>query len=134
MMVLLAMHIESAFNPSETELVQSMSRISISQTMLLLNQGKDIPVLKRALPVFEDILAKRGSLTIDITSQSTLPPRSETSSTPDMYSTTAIDILHSGQPESNPTLYEDLLGLDFMDDWKLGDWIQPTEYDMVAPE
>ncbi|CEJ91840.1 hypothetical protein VHEMI07528 [[Torrubiella] hemipterigena] len=134
MMVLLAMHIESAFNPAETELVQSMSRISISQTMLLLNQGRDIPVLKRALPVFGDILAKKGDLAIDITSQSTLPPRPETSNTPDMYFTTAIDVLHSGQPSNNPTLYEDLLGLDFMDDWKLGDWIQPVEYDMTSPE
>ena len=55
---LLALHIESALDPTETDLIRSMSQISISQTMLLLTQGRDIPVLKRALPKFEEILIK----------------------------------------------------------------------------
>lgn len=60
MTALLALHIESALDPDETDLVRFMARISISQTILLLNQGKEIPALKRALPVFEEILAKKN--------------------------------------------------------------------------
>lgn len=56
--LLLALHIESALDPTETDLIRSMSRISISQTMLLLTQGREIPVLKRALPKFQEILMK----------------------------------------------------------------------------
>ncbi|UKZ63978.1 uncharacterized protein TrAtP1_005200 [Trichoderma atroviride] len=59
---LLALHIESALDPAETELVRSMARLSISQTMLVLTQGREIPALKRALPVFEEILAKKKSV------------------------------------------------------------------------
>lgn len=55
---LLALHIESAIDRTETALTRSMSLISISQTMLVLAQGRDIPVLRRAMPIFEDILAK----------------------------------------------------------------------------
>ena len=65
MTALLALHIESALDPTQTDLVHSMNRISISQTMLLLGHGKDIPVLKRALPVFEEwsaAVAGQGTL------------------------------------------------------------------------
>jgi hypothetical protein len=37
-----------------------MSRISINQTMLLLNEGREVPALMRALPIFEDILTKNN--------------------------------------------------------------------------
>lgn len=55
-MALLAFHIEAALNSDVSDLVRTMSRISISQTMLLLSQGKDIPVVGGALPIFEEIL------------------------------------------------------------------------------
>lgn len=56
--MLLALHIESALDTTETTLIRSMSQISISQMMLFLKQGREIPVLKRALPIFEKILTK----------------------------------------------------------------------------
>ena len=58
-MTLLAFHIEAALDTNESDLVHSMSHISISQTMLLLSQGKDIPAIKGALPLFEEILTKK---------------------------------------------------------------------------
>jgi hypothetical protein len=60
MTVLLALHIESAVDTSESDLVRSMARISISQAMLILTQGKEIPALKRALPIFNHILTKEN--------------------------------------------------------------------------
>jgi len=60
MTALLALHIKSALDPMETDLVCSMSRISIAQTMLLLKQGRDIPVIKRALPILEQVLEKNN--------------------------------------------------------------------------
>lgn len=70
---LLALHIETALNPSETELVRSRARISISQTMLVLNQAKEFPALRKALPVFEEILARKN-----ICSPTPPPPASAT--------------------------------------------------------
>ena len=46
MIALLALHIESALDPTETDLVRSMAQISVTQTMLLLTQGKEIPAIK----------------------------------------------------------------------------------------
>ena len=60
MTTLLALHIESALDSTETYLIRSISRISISQTMLVLTQGREIPALKRALPIFEEILTKNN--------------------------------------------------------------------------
>lgn len=57
---LLALHIESALDTSETDLVRSMSRISIGQTVLVLNELKEIPVIRRAIPIFEMVLAKKN--------------------------------------------------------------------------
>ncbi|KAJ6122689.1 hypothetical protein N7512_005154 [Penicillium capsulatum] len=57
---LLALHIESALDTSETDLIRSMSRMSIGQTMLVLNELKEIPVIKRAIPIFEIVLAKKN--------------------------------------------------------------------------
>lgn len=60
MPTLLALHIESALDTSETDLTRSMSRISISQMMLVLGELKEIPVIKRAIPIFEMVLSKKG--------------------------------------------------------------------------
>lgn len=66
---LLALHIESALDPTETQLIRSMSLISINQAMLVLAEGRDIPVLRRALPIFEKILAKNNLYLIPSTGQ-----------------------------------------------------------------
>ncbi|KAF4451650.1 hypothetical protein F53441_5329 [Fusarium austroafricanum] len=55
---LLALHVESALDSSESALIRSMARISIQHTMLALDQIRDIPAIKRALPAFESVLSK----------------------------------------------------------------------------
>lgn len=62
MMALLAFHLETALDPTESDLLHNMARVSISQTMLLLSQGKEISAVKRALPLFEKILTKKKLL------------------------------------------------------------------------
>lgn len=59
MPALLALHLEAVLDPSETDLVRSMSRISISQTMLALKQLQEIPAIKKAIPLFELILLRK---------------------------------------------------------------------------
>lgn len=59
MPALLVLHLEAALDPSESDLVRSMSRISISQTMLALNQLREIPAIKKAIPLFELILSRK---------------------------------------------------------------------------
>ncbi|CAI7598685.1 unnamed protein product [Penicillium manginii] len=110
---LLALHIESALDPTETDLVRSMAQISISQTMLVLTQGKEIPALKRALPLFEDILAKKNLY---------LVPPSSVGQVQDNRMDDANDSLHTHaeQYESNPLLYDDFLGFDLLDEWQIG--------------
>lgn len=108
MTALLALHIESALDPAETDLVRSMSRLSISQTMLLLAQAKDVPVVKRALPIFEDILATRNL------QQNLMHSKQEGRSV----STGAS--VHAEQYEADPVFNADLLGFDFLDDWQIG--------------
>jgi hypothetical protein len=60
MTALLALHIEYGIEPTEKDLFRSMSCIPISQIMLVFTQGKDIPVLERALLVFERVLTRKG--------------------------------------------------------------------------
>ncbi|KAI2733482.1 transcriptional regulator family: Fungal Specific TF [Penicillium roqueforti] len=110
---LLALHIESALDTAETDLVRSMAQISISQTMLVLTQGKEIPALKRALPLFEEILAKKNLYLI--------PPNS----VGQVQDNTMVDAdasLHTQaeQYENNPLLYDDFLGFDLLDEWQIG--------------
>ena len=58
--MLLALHIETALDTSETDLIRSMARISIGQSLLALGELKEIPVIKRAIPIFEMVLAKKN--------------------------------------------------------------------------
>lgn len=122
---LLALHIESALDPAETDLVRSMARISISQTMLLLTQGKEIPALKRALPVFEEILAKKNLYLV--------PPnivgvpaqlQSQDNSMADACALPHTEVSavssQSEQSENNPSFDVDFLGFDFLDEWQIG--------------
>ncbi|KAF5587637.1 cutinase transcription factor 1 beta [Fusarium subglutinans] len=55
---LLALHIESALDAAESSLIRSMARISVQHTMLALDQIRDTPAIKRALPAFEIVLSK----------------------------------------------------------------------------
>lgn len=110
---LLALHIESALDPTETDLVRSMAQISISQTMLVLTQGKEIPALKRALPLFEEILDKKNLYLV--------PP----SSVGQIQDKTLVDAdaslhMQAEQYENNPLLYDDFLGFDLLDEWQIG--------------
>ncbi|KAL2432884.1 Fusaric acid cluster transcription factor FUB12 [Exophiala dermatitidis] len=131
MTALLALHIESALDTAETDLVRSMARITISQTMLLLTQWKEIPALKRALPVFEEILAKHNLYmvphppnTLDQVQVSALS-QPHSSSMTDAYGSThtqgSVIPLQLEQPENNNPLFDvDFLGFDFLDDWQIG--------------
>ncbi|KAK1249617.1 hypothetical protein MKX08_009620 [Trichoderma sp. CBMAI-0020] len=136
---LLALHIESALDPAETDLVRSMARLSISQTMLVLTQGKEIPALKRALPVFEEILAKKNLYPVqpNILGQ-IAAPQSQDNNMADAYTSpnTQVNIFPSQfeQGESNLSLYGDFLGLDFLDDWRLGSWNTLFDVDMGSQE
>jgi len=117
MTALLALHIESAIDPAETDLVRSMARISISQTMLILNQGKEIPVLKRALPIFEEILAKKNLYLVPPNNLGQVPaePPSQDNSVADTYASSQL-----GQCENRPLFDANFLGFDFLDEWQIG--------------
>jgi hypothetical protein len=123
---LLALHIESALDPAETDLVRSMAQISISQTMLFLTQGKEIPVLKRALPIFEKILAKKNLYLVppNILGQVPAQSQSQDNSMADAYASphTQGSVVSSQleQWENNPSFDVDFLGFDFLDEWQIG--------------
>lgn len=129
MTALLALHIESAVDPAETDLVRSMARISISQTMLVLTQGKEIPALKRALPVFEEILAKKNLYLVpaNIFGQGPAQAQLQDNSMADAYASprTQASVVSSlssqlEQSENNPSFDVDFLGFDFLDEWQIG--------------
>jgi hypothetical protein len=108
--------------------------------MLVLGQGKEIPALKRALPVFEDILAKKNLYSVPPTIPSHIPaqPQSQDTSMADAYALphAQVNIVPSqlGQGESNPALYGDFFGLDFLDDWGLGSWNSLFDVDVGSQE
>lgn len=123
---LVALHIESALDPTETQIVHSMARISISQAMLVLIQGKEIPALKRALPLFENILAKKNLYLVPPNTLSQAPTQSTLSdrnmldifiSPNEEVSTTLSQFEYI---ESDPSLYVDFLGFDLLDEWQIG--------------
>ena len=126
MTALLALHIESALDPAETDLIRSMARISISQTMLVLNQGKRIPALKRALPVFEEILAKKNLYLVppNIVGQVPAQSQSQDNSMADAYASphTQVRVVSPQlEPcENSPSFGVDFLGFDFLDEWQIG--------------
>lgn len=129
MAALLALHIESALDPDETVLIRSMARNSISQTMLLLRQGEEIPALKRALPVFEDILVKKNLSS----APHNAPPAQVQSQDTSMENTqpqAGTLPSQSDQGENTPLLYGDFLGLDFLNDGNLASWSSLFNADM----
>ncbi|KAF2171706.1 hypothetical protein M409DRAFT_63319 [Zasmidium cellare ATCC 36951] len=117
---LLALHIEFALDPAETDLVRSMSRISISQTMLVLTEGQEIPVLKRALPIFEEILTKKNLYVVGHAPP--LPQQGQDAGVADQRVGELGDSgLQLGQGEMDSMLFDaDFLGLDFLDGWSVG--------------
>ncbi|KAK0716845.1 hypothetical protein B0T26DRAFT_750994 [Lasiosphaeria miniovina] len=74
MPALLALQIEAALDPSETDVVRSMSRIAIGQTMLVLTQLREVPAIKRAIPVFEAVLSKMKLYSPPNNNNTSLPP------------------------------------------------------------
>lgn len=101
---------------------RSRARISISQIMLVLTECREIPIVKRALPIFEDILSKKN---LDILSPrfhgpiSTHPnPRnSGTASTPGQsHAAASASPSQAAQSAINWQLHGDFFGLDFVDD------------------
>jgi hypothetical protein len=103
-----------------------MARISISQTMLVLTQGKEIPVLKRALPVFEEILAKKNLYLVPPNFLGQVPAQSQSqgNSMADAYASphTQVNVVSSQleQCENNPSFDVGFLGFDFLDEWQIG--------------
>ena len=127
MTALLALHIEAALDPAETDLVRSMAKISISQVMLVLTQGKEIPVLRRALPVFEEILVKRN-LDLKPPSAQNQHPSAELRPQSQLRDDSVVhaNALSSNTPtrpeqsECDPLFEMDFLGFDFLDDGQFG--------------
>ncbi|KAF2491345.1 hypothetical protein BU16DRAFT_594212 [Lophium mytilinum] len=123
---LLALHIESALDPAGTDLVRSMARISINQTMLVLTQGKEIPALKRALPVFEEILAKKNLYLVLPNTLGPVPALSlsQGNSKADACASphTQVSVISSPseQCEINPSFDMGFLGFEFLDEWQIG--------------
>lgn len=129
MTALLALHIESALDPTETDLVQSMARISISQTMLLLSQGKDIPVLKRAVPIFEDILTKKNLYLVPaVPAQSQSQGSCLVDSYASQHAQAGVLLPEPEQYENNLSANVDFLGFDFLDEWQIGQLDFPDRY------
>jgi hypothetical protein len=123
MTVLLALNIESALSPTESGLVRSMAQISVSQIMLLLAQAKQMPVLQRALPIFEEILAKTNLLLVPSNTIGQVRPQSQ----PQETGMANQEVSTPAQVESQVLLLEDnqafdldFLGIDFLDEWEVG--------------
>ncbi|KAF5013581.1 hypothetical protein FDECE_441 [Fusarium decemcellulare] len=118
---LLAMHIESALDPSETEFVRSMAQISISQAMLVLDQLRGIPAIKRAFPVFETILSNKNlDSTLRNSSQQHTPSERNNSLEHEPVSPHAQPSPVSAQVDPGQAYFSgDLLGFDFLDQWQI---------------
>jgi hypothetical protein len=103
-----------------------MARISISQTMLVLTQGKEIPAVKRALPIFEEILARKNLYLVPPNSFGPVPAQSQLqdNSMEEAYASpqTQASLLSSQfEPcENNMSFDVDMLGFDFLDEWHVG--------------
>lgn len=123
MTALLALHIESALDHTQTDLVRSLDRTSICQIMLVLVEGKEIPAIKAALPIFEDILAKNNLHTVRLAAASeasvlSQPQDWQESSSGSPHTASNSMLPHSFQHESDMPLFGDVFGLDFLNDWR----------------
>ncbi|CAH0000107.1 unnamed protein product [Clonostachys byssicola] len=126
---LLALHIEMALDLSETELTRSMARVSINQTMLALGQMQHVPAIKRGLPAFESVLAKKDlyHVTGHSNAEKASPriPASrhapDDSAYPPSVPQPGVSSADSGLVDY-PSFPEDFLGYDFLDRWQLEQW------------
>uniref|UniRef100_A0A8H7NGJ1 Transcription factor domain-containing protein n=1 Tax=Bionectria ochroleuca TaxID=29856 RepID=A0A8H7NGJ1_BIOOC len=127
---LLALHIEMALDLSETELARSMARVSINQTMLALGQMQHVPAIKRGLPAFESVLAKKDLYQVTGRSQAEkASPRIPTTGQhapddathPSSVPQRGVSSADSGLVDY-PSFPEDFLGYDFLDRWQLEQW------------
>ena len=93
--------------------------------MLLITQGRDIPVLKKALPVFEDILAKKDLYLLphNPVDRTTSQPQPEEKNIGNDHE---VPQKQDSRPQAEnseyyPLFEGDLLGLDFLDEWQIGE-------------
>jgi hypothetical protein len=86
--------------------------------MLVLTQGKEIPALKRALPVFEEILVKKNLYLVPPNILDQVPARSRSQS--QSQDNSLADASQWEQCENNPSFNVDFLGFDFLDEWQIG--------------
>lgn len=125
MPTLLALHIESALDTSETDLIRSMSRISISQTMLVLGELKEIPVIKRAIPIFEMVLSKKSLYSVPHATaeqhvlQTPADEFSRNESHTSSRTQSGVFLLQEAQGEYSSFL-GDFMDFDLLDRWELG--------------
>lgn len=94
--------------------------------MLILTEGKEIPALKRALPIFEDILTKKGLYMFPPSILGQIPSQSQSrdNSIEDAYVSphTQVDVAVSQmeQHEDHLSFDADFVGFDFLDEWQIG--------------
>lgn len=95
--------------------------------MLVLTQGKEIPALKRALPVFEEILAKKNLYLIppNMLGQVSAQVQSQDDSITDAWASSNAQVgsvvsSQLEQCENNSSFDLDFLGFDFLDEWRTG--------------
>ncbi|CAH0053554.1 unnamed protein product [Clonostachys solani] len=127
---LLALHIETALDLSETELARSMARVSINQTMLALGQMQHVPAIKRGLPAFESVLAKKDLYQVTGRSHAEkASPRIPAAGQHAPYDGAHLSsVLQPGISSADsgltdyPSFPEDFLGYDFLDRWQLEQW------------
>lgn len=99
--------------------------------MLVLTQGKEIPALKRALPIFEEILTKKNLYLVppNILSQVPAQSQSQDSTMADAYASPNTQVsVQLEQWENNPSLDVDFLGFDFLDEWHIGQLDFTSQY------
>lgn len=120
MPALLALHLEAALDASETELVRSMSRISISQTMLALNQLREIPVIKKAIPLFELILARKNLYMNPTATSVSEATRQDDSVWNGVDPLNRNDVPHDESRESFDLFIQEMLEYDTLDKWDFG--------------
>ncbi|KAJ4117487.1 Fusaric acid cluster transcription factor fub12 [Fusarium equiseti] len=117
---LLALHIESALDPSESDLVRSMARISIQYTMLALNQIQDTPAIKRALPAFEMVLSKNKLYPASVGDiAESEAPRDNTVDKSIEVATLQDPSFSREEDETLPFLGGDFSGFEFFDRWQM---------------
>ncbi|KAF5021534.1 hypothetical protein F66182_6416 [Fusarium sp. NRRL 66182] len=119
---LLALHMESALRSSESDLGRSMARISIQYIMLALDQIRDTPAIKRALPAFETVLSKNKLYSVRLNDAGQMKamncdPHDDPLNDGHILPSAPSDINVSQDEQS--FLCGDSIGFDFLDRWQM---------------